>query len=770
MRTNRSSHDPRFQSSSSCSSSSSGSATILGFSSSSSPVNFVTANNLINSTLKGIPITAAPSTTATTTAAVPSSSIFTATTITTPSTVNNNVNNNITHNSAKEQQILRVCPTTAITTTGNPAMAEIVGTNSGGTTPKRVKAMHNFKGTNNDELVFQKGDIITVTQIMEGGWWEGTLAGKTGWFPSNYVKEFKPDSVSSPPKLTPPDNKAATEGNTRENVQFYHNVVLENVIETEEKHVGEMRTLLQKYIRPLKNNNILSQTEFNQLTGNLEEIFAFQQKFLTSLQEVTKNSPPQRRMGGVFIEHAPTLKELYLVYCANHPSAVAVLQAKKEELGKFMEYLGAGAMTLTTNLSKPFTRLDKYPSLLKELETHIEEGHVDRGDTQRAIAVYRDISNSCTEVRKRKEMEYEIIHSTIKGWEGEEITQLGDVVHLSQVKLIAQTGERSDRVFVLFQNVLVMLSLGPRLSGYHYEGQLPLSGLTVNKSELENVAHGFEITGNMIDKITVSCSSKNDASHWLQVLRSQIKQTQMVRLKPQSLQISSSQPSISMLSQAKTAKMMQSPLQNKMYKTWSMSCLRPAPPMRPSASERDALKSPRSGRKPGMRRKPERSHSEDEYDYRWKRYDPVKSEDDQIILRVIEAYCTSAKTRQTVNSCLKKNIQEMVAPIQRNNKFRLSQVTDIKVPAAIYSPHVLIAEEEKIIIDDVDGDNLMFKEKGLVDTVYALKDRLRELSLEQKKLRKDLEEEVKARKRLESLIPNTLKNIPHNATWEENMT
>lgn len=169
VRTNRSSHDPRFQSSSSCSSSSSGSATILGFSSSSSPVNFVTANNLINSTLKGIPIiisTAAPSTTATTTAAVPSSSIFTATTITTPSTVNNNVNNNITHNCAKEQQILRVCPTTSITTTGNPAMAEIVGTNSGGTTPKRVKAMHNFKGTNNDEVsenfIFHLIRIISV--------------------------------------------------------------------------------------------------------------------------------------------------------------------------------------------------------------------------------------------------------------------------------------------------------------------------------------------------------------------------------------------------------------------------------------------------------------------------------------------------------------------------------------------------------------------------------------------------------------------------------
>lgn len=51
----------------------------------------------------------------------------------------------------------------------------------------------------------------------------------------------------------------------------------------------------------------------------------------------------------------------------------------------------------------------------------------------------------------------------------QEITQLGEVVYLSQVKLITHTGEKLDRVFVLFQNVLVMLSLGPRLSGYHYE-------------------------------------------------------------------------------------------------------------------------------------------------------------------------------------------------------------------------------------------------------------------------------------------------------------
>lgn len=46
-----------------------------------------------------------------------------------------------------------------------------------------------------------------------------------------------------------------------------------------------------------------------------------------------------------------------------------------EELGEFVEMKGAsspGILMLTTSLSKPFMRLDKYPTLLKELERHME--------------------------------------------------------------------------------------------------------------------------------------------------------------------------------------------------------------------------------------------------------------------------------------------------------------------------------------------------------------------------------------------------------------
>ena len=30
----------------------------------------------------------------------------------------------------------------------------------------------------------------TITKLYLGGWWEGTLDGKTGWFPSNYVEDM----------------------------------------------------------------------------------------------------------------------------------------------------------------------------------------------------------------------------------------------------------------------------------------------------------------------------------------------------------------------------------------------------------------------------------------------------------------------------------------------------------------------------------------------------------------------------------------------------
>ena len=65
------------------------------------------------------------------------------------------------------------------------------------------------------------------------------------------------------------------------------------------------------------------------------------------------------------------------------PSALrpllVVVSFYSDELEKFMESQGAanpGILILTTSLSKPFLRLDKYVTLLQELERHMEVGGV----------------------------------------------------------------------------------------------------------------------------------------------------------------------------------------------------------------------------------------------------------------------------------------------------------------------------------------------------------------------------------------------------------
>ncbi|XP_025096830.1 SH3 domain-containing kinase-binding protein 1-like isoform X3 [Pomacea canaliculata] len=53
---------------------------------------------------------------------------------------------------------------------------------------KKCKVLFDYKPENEDELELQVGNIIEFHREVEEGWWEGTLASKTGVFPSNFVE------------------------------------------------------------------------------------------------------------------------------------------------------------------------------------------------------------------------------------------------------------------------------------------------------------------------------------------------------------------------------------------------------------------------------------------------------------------------------------------------------------------------------------------------------------------------------------------------------
>ncbi|QSZ35996.1 hypothetical protein DSL72_007120 [Monilinia vaccinii-corymbosi] len=57
-------------------------------------------------------------------------------------------------------------------------------------TVSRVRALYDFQATDVDELQFRKGDIIAVVGSVYKDWWRGSIRGKTGIFPLNYVEKL----------------------------------------------------------------------------------------------------------------------------------------------------------------------------------------------------------------------------------------------------------------------------------------------------------------------------------------------------------------------------------------------------------------------------------------------------------------------------------------------------------------------------------------------------------------------------------------------------
>nr|XP_034966229.1 CD2-associated protein isoform X2 [Zootoca vivipara] len=56
---------------------------------------------------------------------------------------------------------------------------------------RQCKVLFEYIPQNEDELELKIGDIIDVNEEVEEGWWSGTLNGKLGLFPSNFVKELE---------------------------------------------------------------------------------------------------------------------------------------------------------------------------------------------------------------------------------------------------------------------------------------------------------------------------------------------------------------------------------------------------------------------------------------------------------------------------------------------------------------------------------------------------------------------------------------------------
>lgn len=128
------------------------------------------------------------------------------------------------------------------------------------------------------------------------------------------------------------------------------------------------------------------------------------------------------------------------------------------------------------------------------------------------------LQSTCSATRRQKELELQVLTGPVRNWQGQELSTLGEIIHMGSV---AVGPDHRDRYFVLFPQTLLILSVSQRMSAFIYEGKLPLTGIAVNRlDDTDSIKNAFEVSGPLIERITAVCQGPNEANKWVELLSS----------------------------------------------------------------------------------------------------------------------------------------------------------------------------------------------------------------------------------------------------------
>ncbi|CAG0919718.1 unnamed protein product [Notodromas monacha] len=410
-------------------------------------------------------------------------------------------------------------------------------------TVHHVQALYPFKGSNNDELCFRKGDIITVTQMEEGGWWEGTLRGRTGWFPSNYVKECEPGTevgIGSSSTSSPSSSALLAPQQ-----QFANRVkILETFIEAERAFLLEMDNFLLQMVPPLRNHKV-NLDDLSSLFTDLERLVAAHRTLMTTVVTESRRQSCDAngndagsgfsagpRIGKIFLQNAAELQAVHTVYSRAHPKAVGVIDKFRDEINAHLMKATSGAggvIVLIKKLSGPFRRLSQFPPFLQEWKGQLEDSNPDRGDSQRAAQFFRDVVAECSAHRREAELELEVMNGNFTDWDSGQCPlpkQLGPILKMSRA-LIMWDGLRSKektaahRFLLAFARQLVVLSTAPTMTSFVFQGNIPFTHVTSIEVLDDVEGRSFSLEGPNMDKLTATFEQKVECTDWVHLVEKQ---------------------------------------------------------------------------------------------------------------------------------------------------------------------------------------------------------------------------------------------------------
>ncbi|KAM8821140.1 intersectin-1 isoform 3-T3 [Eudromia elegans] len=287
----------------------------------------------------------------------------------------------------------KTTPTELPKSTALPSVCQVIG-------------MYDYTAQNDDELAFNKGQIINVLNKEDPDWWKGEVNGQVGLFPSNYVKlttDMDPSQqwcadLHLLDMLTPTERKR----------QGY----IHELIVTEENYVNDLQLVTEIFQKPLMESELLTEKEVAMIFVNWKELIMCNIKLLKALRVRKKMSGekmPVKMIGDILTAQLPHMQP-YIRFCSCQLNGAALIQQKTDEVPEFKEFVKRLAMDprckgmpLSSFLLKPMQRVTRYPLIIKNIIENTPESHPDHSHLKHALEKAEELCSQVNEGVREKE-------------------------------------------------------------------------------------------------------------------------------------------------------------------------------------------------------------------------------------------------------------------------------------------------------------------------------------------------------------------------------
>ncbi|XP_047220173.1 phosphatidylinositol 3,4,5-trisphosphate-dependent Rac exchanger 1 protein isoform X3 [Girardinichthys multiradiatus] len=255
--------------------------------------------------------------------------------------------------------------------------------------------------------------------------------------------------------------------------------VLNEILNTERDYVRTLLFLQSAFLHRIRqipdDQQCLSPEHVKILFSNIEDILELHKEVLSAVESSLQPEPhPNHSLGHVFLQFKQSFS-VYGEYCSNHEKALRLLMElnKIPNIRTFLLHcmlLGGKKSTdvpLEGYLLSPIQRICKYPLLLKELLKRTPKKHADYPAVEESLQGMKAVCSNINETKRQMEKleALEQLQSHIEGWEGTNLTDICTELLLHGNLLKISAGNIQERVFFLFDNLLVYCKRKSRVSG-----------------------------------------------------------------------------------------------------------------------------------------------------------------------------------------------------------------------------------------------------------------------------------------------------------------